>query len=131
VLAGAEIREAVLVALGELRSAVSERRIEGVMALFAPDADATLIGSSVGEVARGPIELRQFLEEILAGPRTLSWEWDDVNVSASGEVAWLNTEGRLVVDGVPQQAYRITGVLERRLGRWLWVLFHGAEPAPA
>jgi hypothetical protein len=64
--ADALTREEVLVVLGELRSEVSERRIEGAMTLFAPDADATLIGSSPGES-----------------------------------------------------------------GRWLWTLFHGAEPAPA
>jgi ketosteroid isomerase-like protein len=119
----------VLLALGELRSAVSERRIEGVMTLFAPDADATLIGSSAGEVASGPIELRAFLEELFASGPAYSWEWQDVNVSASGDVAWLNTEGRLVVDGVAGQPYRITGVLERRAGRWVWMLFHGSEPS--
>jgi ketosteroid isomerase-like protein len=129
--AGAEVREQVLMALGELRSAVSERRIEGVMALFAPDADATLIGSSAGETARGPMELRAFLEELCAAPSSYSWEWQDVDVSAAGDVAWLSTEGSLVVDGVVDRPYRISGVLERRSGRWLWVLFHGSEPAPA
>jgi ketosteroid isomerase-like protein len=131
VQADALTREEVLVALGELRSAVSERRIEGAMALFAPDADATLIGSSPGEIARGPVELRAFFEEIFSAPATYSWQWDDVQVSTAGNVAWLNTEGMLMVDGEPLRPYRISGVLERRSGRWLWTLFHGAEPAPA
>jgi hypothetical protein len=56
-----------------LRAAVSEDRLEGAMALFAPDADATLIGPSEGDFARGPIELRAYLEEVFASPATISW----------------------------------------------------------
>ena len=126
--ADAQTREEILWTLGELRAAVSERRIEGVLSLFAPDADTTLIGSSLGEIARGPIELRGFLEQLFAEPQTVGWEWDDVSVSACGDVAWLWLEGALVVGGRSDRAYRITGVLERRSGRWLWTLFHGSEP---
>jgi ketosteroid isomerase-like protein len=126
--ADAQTREEILMALGEFRAAVAQRRLEGVLSLFAPDADATLIGSSLGELAHGPLELRAFLEQILAGGQTISWEWDDVSVSASGDVAWLWLEGALVLDGRSDRAYRISGVLERRQGRWLWSLFHGSEP---
>jgi ketosteroid isomerase-like protein len=129
VQADAQTREEILLALGEFRAAVSERRLEGVLSMFAPDADATLIGSSVGEIAHGPIELRAFLEQVFASPQTISWEWDDVSVSASGEVAWLWLEGALVLDGRSDRPYRISGVLERRQGRWLWTLFHGSEPS--
>jgi ketosteroid isomerase-like protein len=128
VQADAQTREEILLALGEFRAAVSQRRLEGVLALFAPDADATLIGSSLGELARGPIELRRFLERLFAGPQTVAWEWDDVSVSSCGDVAWLWLEGALVLDGRSDRAYRISGVLERRQGRWLWSLFHGSEP---
>ena len=127
--ADAQTREEVLWALGEFRAAVSQRRIEGVLSLFAPDADAILIGSSVGEIARGPLELRAFLEKMFDAPHTISWEWDDVSISACGDVAWLWLEGALCRDGRSERAYRISGVLERRAGRWLWSLFHGSEPS--
>jgi ketosteroid isomerase-like protein len=126
--ADAQTREEILLALGEFRAAVSQRRIEGVLSLFAPDADATLIGSSLGEIARGPIELRRFLEQLFNGPQAVAWEWDDVSISAAGDVAWLWLEGALVLDGRSDRAYRISGVLERRQGRWVWSLFHGSEP---
>ena len=126
--ADAETREEVLLTLGEFRAAVAQKRIEGVLALMAPDADATLIGSSLGEIARGPIELRRFLEDLFATPGTLSWEWDDVSISCAGDAAWLWLEGALVLDGVSTRAYRISAVLERRSGRWLVTLFHGSEP---
>ncbi|HEX4717974.1 MAG TPA: nuclear transport factor 2 family protein [Thermoleophilaceae bacterium] len=126
--ADAHTREEILLALGEFRAAVSQRRLEGVLSLFAPDADATLIGSSLGEIARGPIELRRFLQQLFDAAQTVAWEWDDVSVSAAGDVAWLWLEGALVLDGRSNRAYRISGVLERRQGRWLWSLFHGSEP---
>jgi ketosteroid isomerase-like protein len=126
--ADAQTREEILLALGEFRAAVSERRLEGVLSLFAPDADATLMGSSAGEIARGPLELRTFLKRIFSSPQRVSWEWDDVSISCAGEVAWLWLEGALVLDGRSDRAYRISGVLERRQGRWLWSLFHGSEP---
>jgi ketosteroid isomerase-like protein len=128
VQADAQTREEVLLALGEFRAAVAQRRLEGVLALFAPDADATVIGSSLGEIARGPIELRTFLKRLFSSPQAISWEWDDVSVSCSRDVAWLWLEGGLVIDGRSDRAYRISGVLERRQGRWLWTLFHGSEP---
>jgi len=127
-LADAETREEVLLALGELRAAINQRRIEGALNLFAPDADATLIGSSVGEIARGPMEMRPFLENLFARDETISWEWDDVSISSHGDVAWLWLHGALAIDGRSDRAYRISGVLERRQGRWLWTLFHGSEP---
>lgn len=125
--ASAEVREEVLVSLGELRAAVAERRLEGVLSLFAPDADTTLIGSSIGEVARGPLELRALLERVFEGP-AITWEWDVVQISCAGEVAWLLAEAAFVVEGQGARPYRITGVLERRSGRWVWTLFHGSEP---
>jgi ketosteroid isomerase-like protein len=128
VQADAATREEVLLALGEFRAAVTDRRLEGVLSMFAPDADATLIGSSLGEIARGPIGMRAFLETLFAQPQTVGWEWDDVSISCAGDVAWLWLEGALVIDGRSNRAYRISGVLERRSGRWLWTLFHGSEP---
>src|SRR5947209_19396346 len=127
--ADAATRSEVLLVLGEFRAAVAEKRIEGVLSLFAPDADTTLIGSSSGEVAQGALEIRPFLEELFAGPRSVTWEWDVVHVSACGDVAWLWLEGALVLDGRSARAYRISGVLERRADRWLWTLFHGSEPS--
>src|SRR5690242_5968720 len=104
--ADAQTREEILWTLGEFRAAVSQKRIEGVLSLFAPDADATLIGSSLGEIARGPLELRAFLERLFADPQSVSWEWDVVSISSAGEVAWLWLEGALALDGRSARAYR-------------------------
>jgi ketosteroid isomerase-like protein len=127
--ADALTREEILWTLGELRAAMSQKRLEGVLSLFAPDADVVMIGATVPAVARGPIELRAFLERLFALPQTIAWEWDDISISRAGDVAWLWLEGALMIDGRSERAYRISGVLERRQGRWLWCLFHGSEPS--
>ena len=128
-VADAQTREEILFTLGEFRAAVSQRRIEGALTLLAPDADLAIIGSSAGELARGPVEVRPFLETLFADERSFSWEWDDVSVSSCGDVGWLWTEGALVIDGRSERPYRISAVLERRQGRWLFCLFHGSEPS--
>ena len=127
--ADAATRSEVLYVLGELRSALAQKRLEGVLTLFAPDADGVLIGSAAGELARGPMEMRPFFEELFESENTYSWEWDDVSVSCAGDVAWLWTEGALVVNGRSARPYRISAVLEQRQGRWLFCLFHGSEPS--
>src|SRR3954454_1074274 len=112
--ADAATRSEVLLMLGEFRAAIAEKRLEGVLALFAPDADATLIGSSAGETATGPMNMRPFLEELFDSPDSFSWEWDDVSVSSCGDVGWLWTEGALMINGRSDRVYRISAVLERR-----------------
>lgn len=114
--------------LGELRAAIAERRLEGALSLFAPDADSIVMGSGLSELAKGPLEIRAFLGALLAQPEPLTWEWDYVSISSCGDVAWLSLEGAIVV-GRGARPYRISGVLERRQGRWLWTLFHGSEPS--
>lgn len=128
-LATAAVRREVLRSLNELRSAISERRIEGVLSQFAPDPDATLIWSSRDDPAQGQAEIRALFEELFASPPTFSWDWKEVGISSAGDVAWLWTEGTLLVDGPPGRPYSLSGILERRSGRWLWMLFHGSEPA--
>jgi ketosteroid isomerase-like protein len=127
--ADAATREEILLALGEFRIAIAERRLEGALALFAPDADTVVVGSSLGEVARGPLEIREFLEQLFSQPDTITWEWDYVSVSSSGDVAWLFLEGAVILGARGARPYRISGVLERRADRWLWTLFHGSEPS--
>src|SRR3954451_21547748 len=107
--ADAATRSEVLLVLGELRAAIAEKRLEGVLTLFAPDADATLIGSSIGEVATGPMHMRPFLEELFDSPDSYSWEWDDVSVSSHGPVAWVWLEGALAINGRSARPYRISG----------------------
>src|SRR6476469_359884 len=122
--ADAETREEILLMLGEFRAAVSQKRLEGVLSLFAPDADATLIGSATGEIARGPIELRSFLERTFTSEQAIAGEWDDVSISCAGDVAWRWRDGKVAVSGCSVTVHsRVElGSEEQR---------HGGQPDPA
>ncbi|MEJ2555862.1 MAG: nuclear transport factor 2 family protein [Anaerolineae bacterium] len=102
-----------------------------VLAEFAPGDEVLLVGSDAGEVATGRQELEAFFARIFARDTTFSWEWDRIDVSHAGDLAWFFAEGRVVLSTAKEQRrapYRITGVLERHGERWLWRQYHGSEP---
>ncbi|MGH3004764.1 MAG: SgcJ/EcaC family oxidoreductase [Gaiellaceae bacterium] len=124
---------ALLAALDDFNAAWATRNLEGLMAQFAPDSDVLLLGSEQGETARGPAELRRLLAFFFEEPVTYRWDWHRRDVFGSGDLAWVVAEGPIVEagpEGETQIEYRISGVLERRDGRWLWRLFHGSAPDP-
>ena len=90
---------------------------------FAPDSDVVLIGSDADELAIGHEQLDQFFQKILGLPVTLAWDWKLTKVSSIGDVAWVFAQGESIVrsaDGEKRSPYRLTGVLVRNNGKWLW-----------
>ena len=102
---------------------------------FADEFDSTcflLIGSKPGEVASTRAELRALLAGIYGRPVRVGWEWEKVIARATGELALAFAEGHVVLSGTDvteRKPYRMSGVLRSSNERWLWQLFHGAEPA--
>jgi ketosteroid isomerase-like protein len=99
---------------------------------FAPCEDTLLVGSQVGDRARGRGELEAHFRGYFDRPETLSFAWREVEVAGRGAVAWLHAEGEVVIhgdEGDRREPYRLTGVLELHGGKWLWRLFHGSTPA--
>jgi hypothetical protein len=67
-----------------------------------------------------------------ADDAAFSWEWEHVDISHAGDVAWLFAADQVVLStaqGQRKAPYRITGVLGRDGPRWLWRQYHGSEPA--
>jgi ketosteroid isomerase-like protein len=83
---------AMLRMLESFCSAFEARDAEAVMRLFAPDPDVVVV-TSEQSLLRGPDELRAFLRAYVRGTSTYSWNWDRVEVSSAGAVAWLLAEG--------------------------------------
>ena len=113
-----EVRSQVGAVLERFKDLVS-RRNRQVLAEFAP------------EVALGKQELEAFFDRVFARDATFSWEWDRIDVSHAGNLAWFFADGRVVLSTAREQRkspYRITGVLERHGERWLWRQYHGSEP---
>jgi ketosteroid isomerase-like protein len=101
-----------------------KRTFEGALAVLTPDV--VLMGSEAGELAKGLDEVRRLLEHLFSQPVSFRWTWKWREVSAAGPVAWVIAEATF--GGT--HPYRMTVVLEKRAGRWLWTQFHGSEPAP-
>lgn len=94
-------------------------------------ADAMLVGSEPGEVARGREAIRALFAGIHAQPYRVTWQWDSVDATVEGETGWFFAEGSVVIDDAgPERrlAYRLAGVLQQLDGQWRWRLFHGSEP---
>ncbi len=125
-----EVRSQVCQALERFNDLVSTRNPQ-VLAEFAPGDELLLVGSEAGEVATGRQELEAFFARVFARDVAFSWEWDRIDVSHAGDLAWVFADGRTVLSTAQEQRrtpYRITGVLERHGGRWLWRQYHGSEP---
>jgi pimeloyl-ACP methyl ester carboxylesterase/ketosteroid isomerase-like protein len=132
--ASRQIEAEVLQALDSFGNAVATRDLEGTMQLFASDDDVVLQASESGTLAIGPEELRAFFTRLYARPVGFSWEWTHRLVSSNGDVAWFFADGvEIVTEGDQRHRlpYRMSGVLQRRSGRWVWLQVHGSEPARA
>ena len=120
----------VFAALDDFFENLANRRLEETVAAFAPDADVALYGSEVSEIVIGPDALRRFfhhLYERVGGPR---FAFRQRRLSSSGSVAWFVADAEVALGAHVASPYRLSGVLEKRGGRWLWLLFNGSEPRP-
>ena len=130
VKAGAQSEAALLEILDRFCSGFSARDADGVMEVFAPDADVVMITSEEA-LLRGPDDVRSFLQRYVRGTTRYSWTWDRVDVSAAGDVGWLLAEGAELVSAEASEEkhpYRMSMVCEQRDGRWLLVQVHGSSP---
>lgn len=96
--------------------------------------DVVFIGSGEGEEAVGPDGLTGMFAAMAerAGGATFDLTWETVDAEIVGDVAILTAwgEGSLVTPRRrARMRYRLSGVLIRQAGRWLWRLHHGSEPA--
>lgn len=124
------IRSQIHEVLQRFNNLVSTQNLQ-ILAEFAPGDDTLLIGSESGEIASGNRELAAFFARIFTRDSIFSWEWDRIDISYAGDLAWFFADGRVVITNAKEQrksAYRITGVLERHGERWLWRQYHGSEP---
>jgi uncharacterized protein (TIGR02246 family) len=119
-------------ALRGLVGALATHDPEQVLELFT--REGAVFGSDDGEEAVGRDELRAFFTAICARQDTISWTWNIKTAATLGDVVWFVAPGTCVFtkpDGSSVTAadpYRISGVLRRTQGRWLFAVFNGSEP---
>ncbi len=119
-------------ALRALVTALAIHDAEQVLELFT--REGAVFGSDDGEEAVGRDELRTFFTDISARPDTISWTWEIRTAGHLGDVVWFVASGTSVFTSPGGTAktvadpYRLSGVLRRTQGRWLFALFNGSEP---
>jgi len=123
----------VLATFDALYAAACEARdADAMVELFVIDDDVSFWGSGQTEQHLGPEELRAFAEAITRSERSLRFSWHERRVHVAGSVVWVNALGEVAAEAAGSVAvvpYRVTAVLLRRDGRWLWHTHHGSEPA--
>ena len=109
---------------------LADRRLEDTLAAFTLRGDASLYGSEVSEIVIGHAALRRFFGQIYARPHGPRFRLRDRRMSIRGDVAWFTAAAEVAFGEQVLAPYRVTGILEKREGRWLWALFNGSEPRP-
>jgi uncharacterized protein (TIGR02246 family) len=123
--------QAVRHALTALDEAFERRDLQAVLDLCAEDV--VFIGSGEGEEAVGRHSIGPMFAALVPQLQGLefSLDWESVDVSVLGDVALLYASGPAKLMTSRRNAafrYRLTGVLIRNGGRWLWRIHHGSEP---
>ena len=130
--ADAKTKAAVLKTLNDMWKAYGRKDVEGVVSCYAPDADATGIGSGKDEVYVGQRQMKKGLIRDFAQAERIRVTMSAMRVSAAGKTAWLFGHCRFtarVAGAAVRLDGRLTAVLEKRRGRWLVQLSQLSMPA--
>jgi uncharacterized protein (TIGR02246 family) len=131
--ANAKTEAAVLAVLNKFMETYQKRDIEGLIGLFAPDADQFMFGTGMDEKRIGRDQIRFQAERDWSQTEALAFNLTWHQVSAAGPVAWVAAEGlgQGKVGGQKIEfPVRMTTVLEKRGNEWLVVQSHVSLPAP-
>ena len=102
--------------------------------IMAHDADMVNYGTDATEHFVGWEALKESVQKMFLSFENIKLTVKDqvIKVHASGNVAWFSevADWDLVVEGKPvrSEGQRLTGVLEKRNGNWVFVQFHNSVP---
>ena len=102
--------------------------------IMAHDADMVVYGSDAPEHWVGWEPLKESVEKMLPSLENTKITVKDqvIKVHPSGNVAWFSEiwDWDMVLEGkaVRSEGQRLTGVLEKRNGNWVFVQFHNSVP---
>ncbi len=123
-------------ARGEIRETIERfiaRRFakdRGIVEQF--DPDAVLAGSGASQLHYGREEIVEHFEEAMGKPYTLRHDWERLDIRQNGASAWFFAHGNALIGRNGTETplpVRVSGVLVRNSGKWLFQLLHVSEPA--
>ncbi len=112
--------------------AYKKKDLKGVLSFWAPDPDIMVLGSGADEKGFGVERFVESLKRDWKQAEITSIGVKDFQVSAAGVVAWFGanlTFNFKIKDEESALPGRLTGVMEKRNGKWLWVQMHFSTPS--
>jgi uncharacterized protein (TIGR02246 family) len=123
-------KAAVRDVIDKMKQAMMSEDFESFAALVAHDSDMVNFGTDATERWVGWEALKSSLEQQFASFDDMQMAVRDqvINVGPGGNVAWFSQlvdwDFKAGGEPVSLQGLRVTGVLERRAGKWLFVQMH-------
>jgi len=129
-LSGTE--EAVTGVLDRFAEAYAAKDLQGLLALFSPEPGMVAIGTGEDEWCQGREELAGVLSRDFLCFEQIAMEFKNLSVSERGSLSWVS--GRMMTSAQAGRSQvsvkdRMTAVLEKREGRWLFVQLHISRAA--
>ena len=121
----------VMAVLNRFISAYHHKDLAGMLALFAPDRDVVFYGNGEDEKSIGIEGIREQAEHDWSQSAAISLKIKWSSVSLAGPVAWLAADIEIYagVGGMEMSLpARLTAVLEKRAGGWLFMQWHTSLP---
>ncbi len=108
--------------------AYKKQDLQGVLSFWAPDPDIYVLGSGEDEKAIGVEEFTEHLKRDWEQAQVLGIGVKNFSVSTSVSTAWFSADITFHCEASEGDDFymplRLTGVMEKRYARWLWVQMH-------
>ena len=129
--ADAQTETEVLKALDRFIKAYHDKDPAGILRLFAPDPDVVFYGNGEDEKSIGATGICEQAEHDWSQSAMISLKIKWSSVSSAGPAAWLAADIEIFagVGGMEMSLpARLTAVLEKRSGEWLFMQWHTSLP---
>jgi len=117
----------VMAVFHKFYEAYTANDLSKAMETLTKDPNVVFLGAGQDERNVGPLEARSQMERDLSQAEKISFKEEWRHVSASGDLAWMATDGTLLwsAGGTPMSApSRISAVFVKQNGQWRIAQFH-------
>ena len=127
-------RNAINSILNEMAEALQARDLEAYMSFFAKEPNMLTIGLEEKELSVGDHGLKERMKKTFEEAHSMFIKYGWTSIKANGDAAWVASNTTYTVKKKGKQEVsipaRMTGVLEKIGGNWLWTQLHFSTPIP-
>ena len=127
-------RNEVTSVLNKLADALKTKDLEAFMKLFANEPNMLTIGLEEKELNVGNHGLKDRMKKTFEEAHSISLKYGWTSVKVNGDAAWVASNTTYTIKKKGKQEVtipsRMTGVLEKIDGNWLWTQHHFSTPIP-